>query len=92
MTRALNVLAAMVVLSTAIIWFALGANRGWTKTSAPVKTVDEITGIEAITYEDRLQPGLDFLSGGIAVGGGLSGLAFLISVTKNKRTKESKAV
>lgn len=92
MKRALNALALLVVLGAAVIWFALGANRGWTKTSAPVKILDEITGIEAITYEDRFQPGLDFLAAGFVAGGVLAGLAFVISVTKNKINTQSKAV
>lgn len=92
MTRALNIFGILVVISSAAVWLALGANRGWTKTSAPVKTVDEITGIEAITYEDRFQPGLDFLGGGVVIGGALVGLAFLTSVTKNKQNKQSQAV
>jgi len=90
MTRSLNILALLVVLSAVGVWFAMGANRGWTKTSAPVKTVDEITGIEAITYEDRFQPGLDFLGGGVAAGGALAAVALLISVTENNRNNKSK--
>jgi hypothetical protein len=92
MTRALNILAVLVVLGSVAVWLALGANRGWTKTSAQIKTVDEITGIEAITYEDRFQPGLDFVGAGLAVGAALAGMGFLILVTKNKRNKASQAV
>lgn len=65
----------MVVLVAAAFWAATGANRGWTKTSVPKKTLDEVTGIEGVTYEKKFVPGLDFL--GVA---GL-GAAFLTAVS-----------
>jgi len=92
MKRILNVLAVLVVLSAATVWFALGANRGWTKTTAPVKTVDEVTGIEAITYEKRLQPGLDFLGGGVVAGAALSGLSLVLSITTKTKNNRTQAV
>jgi hypothetical protein len=52
----------LVALATAILWLATGANRGWTKTSVPVKTLDEVTGIEGITYQKKFLPGVDFLA------------------------------
>jgi hypothetical protein len=36
-----------------------------------VRTLDEITGIEAVTYEDRFVPGVDFLGGGLVLGAAL---------------------
>lgn len=92
MKRTLNILAVLAVLSAAAIWFGLGANRGWTKTTAPVKTVDEVTGLEAITYEKRFQPGLDFLGGGVVVGAALGGLSLLLSLTTKTKNNETKAV
>ena len=68
-------LAASIILCGAavVLWIATGANRGWTKTSVPVKTVDEVTGLEGIPYQKRLLPGLDFLGaallGSILLGG-----------------------
>lgn len=56
-----QLLALAITLGAVVFWAAAGANRGWTKTSVPVKTLDEITGIEAITYENRFVPGVDFL-------------------------------
>ena len=67
MKKALQILAMLVVLAAGIIWLATGANRGWTKTSVPVKTLDEVTGIEGITYQKKFLPGVDFL--GAAFGG-----------------------
>jgi len=67
MKRTLQLLALLVGLAAAITWLATGANRGWTKTSVPVKTLDEVTGIEGITYQKKFLPGVDFL--GAAFGG-----------------------
>ncbi len=73
MKRSLQFLSAVVLLAGLGVWLAAGANRGWTKTTVPKKTVDEITGIEAITYERRFLPGVDFLGavllGAVALGG-----------------------
>ncbi len=49
MKRTPQILAAIIALATLAVWVALGANRGWTKTSREVKTLDEITGIEGIS-------------------------------------------
>ena len=54
-------MSLLIVLAAAITWLATGANRGWTKTSVPVKTLDEVTGIEGITYRQKFLPGVDFL-------------------------------
>jgi hypothetical protein len=92
MKRILNILAVLAVLSAAGIWLGLGANRGWTKTTVPVKTVDEVTGIEAITYEKRFQPGLDFLGGGVVAGAALAGLSLVLSLTTKTKNNETKTV
>ena len=47
MKRLLRILAIVLALGATLTWAALGANRGWTRTSVPVKTLDEVTGIEA---------------------------------------------
>jgi len=67
MKRALRIIALLVVLVAVAVWLATGANRGWTKTSVPVKTLDEVTGIEGISYQKKFLPGVDFL--GAAFGG-----------------------
>ncbi len=67
MKRILKILALLVVLAAGTTWLVTGANRGWTKTSVPIKTLDEVTGIEGITYEKKFLPGVDFL--GAAFGG-----------------------
>jgi hypothetical protein len=81
--KTLRILAVILVLASAGFWLASGANRGWTKTSVPVKTLDEVTGIEGITYQKKFVPGVDFLAVGIAAAVLLTGVSFLFR-TKSK--------
>ena len=73
----------VVVMAAAVLWFSAGANRGWTKTSVEKKSVDEVTGIEGITYEKRLVVGLDILAGALLGAGVIAGVSFLF---RNKST------
>lgn len=59
-------------------WLAAGAHRGWTQTSVARKTLDEVTGIEAITYEKRFVPGLDFVAAALFGTALLVGASFLV--------------
>jgi hypothetical protein len=88
MKRILQILALLVVLTTATTWLVTGANRGWTKTSVPVKTLDEVTGIEGITYQKKFLPGVDFL--GAAFGGAalLAGASFFFRKTNNQQNHQ----
>jgi hypothetical protein len=83
MSKTLRILALVLALAAAATWLATGGNRGWTKTSVPVKTVDEITGLEAVNYEKRFVPGLDFLGAALLGASLLAGGAFLF---RNKQT------
>ena len=77
MRNLVRILAAVLALVGLAVWLAGGANRGWTKNRVEKRTVDEVTGIEGITYEDRFVPGVDFL-GGLMIGAGvLAGVSFL---------------
>jgi hypothetical protein len=87
MRRILQTLAVVIILSGAVTWLVLGANRGWTKTSMPVTAVDEVTGIEAIAYEDQFLPGLDFLGAAVAAGGLVAGASLFLS--KSQQTKKN---
>jgi outer membrane translocation and assembly module TamA len=82
MKRILQILALLVVLAAVITWAATGANRGWTKTSVPVKTLEEVTGIEDITYQNKFLPGVDFLGAAAVVAVVLAGTSFLF---RNKK-------
>ena len=73
MKRILRILALVAALAAVFVWLATGANRGWTRTSAPVKTVDQVTGLEGIEYRKQFVPGLDFLAGSLFVAALLGG-------------------
>jgi hypothetical protein len=75
--KILRLVALILMVGSLAFWAVTGMNRGWTKTSVPRKTLDEVTGIEGITYEKHFVPGVDFL--GVSVLGAvvLTGLSFL---------------
>ncbi|HRT58996.1 MAG TPA: hypothetical protein P5038_20415 [Candidatus Paceibacterota bacterium] len=87
MRRMLHWLAMLVAAAALISWVATGAHRGWTQTSVAVKTVDEVTGLEAVTYEPRFVMGVELLGGGLAGAALLGGAAQLFrrktNTTKN---------
>jgi hypothetical protein len=85
MRRTLQLLALLLLLGAGALWLATGANRGWTKTSVPVKHLDEVTGIEGIEYRPRFVPGLDFLT---VVGLGVAVLSGASLFCRNPKTKE----
>jgi hypothetical protein len=83
MKRFFQLLGLLVILGTITGWVLLGANRGWTKTSVPLTKVDEVTGIEAITYEKRFVPGVEILGAGIITGGVMLAISLFLD---RKRT------
>jgi len=89
MKRILRILALLVWLAGATIWVATGANRGWTKTSVPVKTLDTVTGIEGITYQDKFLPGVDFLGAALAGAGLLAGASFFFRKAKANQPQQN---
>ena len=84
MKKSLRLLALVVALAAAGTWFVTGANRGWTKTSVEKRKLDEVTGLEAISYEKKFAPGLDFLGGALLGAGALAGLSFLFRNQQNQ--------
>ena len=84
MKKSLRILALVVALAAAGTWFVTGANRGWTKTSVEKKTLDEVTGLEAITYERKFLPGLDFLGCALLGAGALAGVSLLFRNKPNQ--------
>jgi len=74
----LNILAVILLLGTAIWWVATGSHRGWSKNSVEVRTLDEITGIEQITYDKRFVAGLDTLAIGAAAAAVSAGLGWAL--------------
>ena len=73
----LRAIAAILILAAAGIWLAAGANRGWSKTSVPVKRTDEVTGITVDDYQKRFVPGIDFLGAALLGAGILAGASLL---------------
>ena len=87
MKKILQILALVVLLAAGVTWLATGANRGWTKTSVPVTTLDAVTGIEGITYQPKFLPGVDFLGAAFVVAAALAGTSFLFR-NKNKTNNQ----
>jgi hypothetical protein len=77
MRKTLQLLAALVAVATVTVWLATGTNRGWTKTSVERTKLDEITGIDEITYEKRFVPGVEVVALGLFGAGVLAGVSFL---------------
>jgi hypothetical protein len=86
MKRTLRILALVVAIGAALAWLGLGANRGWTRTSVPVRTVDEVTGIEGIQYHNQFVPGVDLLGGALLGAGLLAGASIFF---RNQQTKHN---
>ena len=87
MKRTICILALVLAVGAAAAWAALGANRGWTRTSVPVKIVDEVTGIEGIDYHKQFVPGLDFLGAALVGAGLLGGVSLFFSTQPSKQIK-----
>ncbi len=75
--RALRIAAVIILAGVLGFWYAKGANPGWTKTSITHKQVDDVTGIEGITYQKGFLPGLDFLAAGVIISTFIAGASFL---------------
>jgi len=86
MKKTLQILAVLVLLAAGTTWLVTGANRGWTKTSVAVKTLDPVTEIEGITYQKKFLPGVDFLGGAAAVTAALAGASFFFRNKKQTQT------
>jgi hypothetical protein len=84
MKTALRTLAIVLALATVAAWLATGANRGWTKTSREIRTLDEITGIEGISHETTFAPGVDFLGAGLLAAGVCAGAALFFRKPNHK--------
>ena len=79
-------MALIIAFAAVALWLVLGANRGWTKTSVAVVTVDEVTGLEGRTYKKRFVPGVDFLGVALAGAGVLAGLSLFVRNRKQPET------
>jgi hypothetical protein len=71
-------IAAILIVGAIAFWAATGANRGWTKTHVPKKTVDETTGLEGIQWQEKFVPGVDFLGAALLGAGVLTGISLFV--------------
>jgi len=62
MRRVLRIMALCIAVASLAGWTALGANRGWTKTTVDHKHLDLVTGLEYPVSENRFVPGIDLLA------------------------------
>jgi hypothetical protein len=78
MKRTIRMIAAILIVGAIAFWAATGANRGWTKTHVPKKTVDETTGLEGIQWQEKFVPGVDFLGAALLGAGVLTGISLFV--------------
>jgi hypothetical protein len=79
MRLALRVAALLCAIVCVVIWVALGANRGWTKTTHTRMEKDPVTEIEyPAAIEKTFSPGLEFLGAGLFLSAVLAGSSFFI--------------
>jgi hypothetical protein len=84
MKRSLKLAALLLALAGTGFWLAKGAHRGWTQTSVPVKTMDAVTGIEAVEYQKQFVPGIEILGGIWLLSAAMAGASwFCKSKTRN---------
>jgi hypothetical protein len=90
MKRALLIAAVVLAVLTASFWAAKGAHVGWTQNKQQVKTIDPITEIEQIEWQEKFLPGLDFLGIGLGLAGALLvGSFFCRNQTKQQNPQNS---
>ena len=77
MKRILRIIALILIVGALAVWAATGGNRGWTKNKVQIKTVDEVTGLEGIQWQDKFVPGVDLLAASTLSAGVLVGISFL---------------
>jgi hypothetical protein len=82
MRRTLRLLALVLTVVATLSWVGLGANRGWTRTSVPVETVDPVTGNVGIDYPKKFVPGVDLLGVALLGAGALAAASFLFRKQK----------
>ncbi|KXU37092.1 hypothetical protein AXK12_02300 [Cephaloticoccus capnophilus] len=78
----LRLLSAFCLVFGIVYWSGKGAHTGWSMNRVPVTQVDEITGIEFITYEDRFVPGIEWLGGAVGLAAVAFGLSFFFRTKK----------
>ena len=78
MKRALQMAAVVFAVAGVGLWLALGADRGWTKTSVAIERIDPVTDLHYPEYKKGFFPGVDFLAVSLAVSVALFGSSWLM--------------
>ena len=84
MRRILQRIALGLAVAVVAGWLALGANRGWTKTSVTRWQKDPVTEIDGPVVEKRFVPGIDLLAVCLTGALALFIASLFVSKTKNK--------
>ena len=84
MRRILQWLALGLAAVAMAGWLALGANRGWTKTTVTRWQKDPVTEIDGPVIEKKFVPGIDLLAASLAAALAVFVLSLFTSKTKNK--------
>jgi hypothetical protein len=82
--RILQWVAFGLAAAAVVGWLALGANRGWTKTTVTRWQKDPVTEIDGPVVEKKFVPGVDVLAVGLAGALALFIVSLFVSKTKNK--------
>ncbi len=82
--RTLLIVAFLEAVLVTAYWTAAGANTGWTKNRVEVILLDEVTGLDGRTWENRFVPGVELLAASLLSGVVLITLA--ITIRKPKTT------
>jgi TRAP-type C4-dicarboxylate transport system permease small subunit len=90
MKKILRMIAALLVAGAAIFWLAAGANRGWTKTHVPIKTMDAVTGLEGVQWQEKFVPGIDFLGAALLGAGVLAGISIFVPLRSKSKPPQNK--
>ena len=84
MKRVLQRIALVLAATTVAGWLALGANRGWTKTTITRWQKDPVTEIDGPVVEKKFVPGIDLLAVCLTGALALFIASLFVSKTKNK--------
>ena len=89
MRRILQRIALGLAVVVVAGWLALGANRGWTKTTVTRWQKDPVTEIDGPVVEKKFVPGIDLLAVCLAGALALFVASLFVSKTKNKPVNSS---
>ena len=84
MRRILQRIALGLAVVVVAGWLALGANRGWTKTTVTRWQKDPVTEIDGPVVEKKFVPGLDLVAACLTGALALFIASLFVSKTKNK--------